>query len=92
MLDLLELYNKIRENQNWITSSAIKELRMVQYRLTQAEFARLLMISLPTLQNWERGRYSPSSPARSLLLIAKDYPEIFMKNRKKILTLFSKFS
>lgn len=92
MLDILELYYKIKENHKWTTPSAIKELRMGQYRLTQAEFAKLIMVSLATLQDWEQGRHAPSSPAQSLLLIAKDYPDIFMKNREKILTLFSKFS
>lgn len=92
MLNILELYEHIEKSANWYTPSKIKEMRMLQYRMTQVEFAKLIGVVESTYKQWERGRRTPSSAARSLLLIAKDYPEIFMKNREKILTLFSKFS
>ena len=50
-------------------------------RLTQAEFAARLRVSLRTLQEWEQGRRSPSGPALSLLRIADQEPEVFLRVR-----------
>jgi len=44
--------------------------------LTQAEFAKLLDVSLRTLQEWEQGRRQPSGAAKSLIAIAIKRPEI----------------
>jgi putative transcriptional regulator len=42
--------------------------------LSQSEFARLLGVSVRTLQEWEQGRRAPSGAARTLILIAAKYP------------------
>ncbi len=42
--------------------------------LSQTEFARLLGVSMRTLQEWEQGRRAPSGAARTLLLIAEKNP------------------
>lgn len=42
--------------------------------LSQSEFARLLRVSLRTLQDWEQGRRAPSGAARTLLLIVEKNP------------------
>lgn len=44
--------------------------------LSQAAFARLLGVSVRTLQEWEQGRKSPSGAAATLLKIAARHPEI----------------
>ena len=44
-------------------------------KLSQGEFARMLGISVDTLQNWEQGRRKPSGAARVLLKIAACHPE-----------------
>ena len=44
--------------------------------LTQKEFARLLNVSVDSVQDWEQGRRSPRGAAKTLLRVAKDYPEI----------------
>jgi putative transcriptional regulator len=44
--------------------------------LSQAEFARLLGVSVRTLQEWEQGRRAPSGAARTLLLIAAQDPRV----------------
>ena len=44
--------------------------------LTQAEFAKLLGVSLRTLQEWEQGRRQPSGAAKSLIAIALKRPEV----------------
>ena len=57
-----------------------KEIRS-KFELTQIEFAKLLNISVATLQNWEQGRREPEGPAKVLLNIANLYPEVLMKLR-----------
>ena len=44
--------------------------------LSQADFARLLGVSVRTLQDWEQGRRSPTGAARSLLLVAVKRPKV----------------
>ncbi len=42
--------------------------------LSQAQFARLLGVSVRTLQDWEQGRREPSGAAKTLILIAAHRP------------------
>jgi putative transcriptional regulator len=42
--------------------------------LSQSQFARLLGVSVRTLQEWEQGRRAPSGAARTLLMIAARNP------------------
>jgi len=49
-------------------------------RLTQAEFARAMGISVHTLRNWEQGRRTPEGPAIALLRIAARHPRIIREN------------
>ncbi len=58
--------------------SSPKEIRK-KLQLSQSAFAALMGVSLRTLQDWEQGRRNPSGPARSLLRIAEQFPEIFMQ-------------
>jgi putative transcriptional regulator len=44
--------------------------------LSQSEFAKLLGVSLRTLQEWEQGRRAPSGAAKSLIAIAIKHPDI----------------
>lgn len=46
-----------------------------ELEMTQSEFARMLGISIDTLQNWEQGRRHPVGPARVLLQVAAKHPE-----------------
>ncbi len=50
-----------------------------QLNLSQAAFAGLMGVSLRTVQDWEQGRRVPSGPAKSLLRIAEQRPEVFME-------------
>lgn len=43
--------------------------------VSQTEFARLLGVSVRTLQDWEQGRREPSGAAKTLLRIAVRSPE-----------------
>ena len=44
--------------------------------LTQKEFARLLNVSVDSIQDWEQGRRSPRGAARTLLRVVQDHPEV----------------
>jgi len=44
-------------------------------KLSQSEFAKMLNISVATLQNWEQGRRAPDGPAKTLLRVAATHPE-----------------
>jgi putative transcriptional regulator len=44
--------------------------------LSQTAFARLLGVSVRTLQEWEQGRRIPSGAARTLLQIAHKHPQV----------------
>jgi putative transcriptional regulator len=46
--------------------------------LSQGEFARLLGVSVRTLQEWEQGRRAPSGAARTLLMIAAKNPRALL--------------
>lgn len=44
--------------------------------VSQANFARMLGISLRTLQDWEQGRRRPNQAAQSLLVVAAKRPDV----------------
>jgi len=52
------------------------DVKAVRQRLgkSQAEFARMIGVSVSTLQNWEQGRRRPEGPARALLRVAAANP------------------
>jgi putative transcriptional regulator len=49
--------------------------------LSQTTFAGLMGVSPRTIQDWEQGRRKPQGPAKSLLRIAEQHPEIFIEIR-----------
>ncbi len=44
--------------------------------LSQSQFARLLGVSIRTLQEWEQGRREPSAAAQTLIRVATLHPRI----------------
>jgi putative transcriptional regulator len=44
--------------------------------LPQSAFAKLLGVSIRTLQDWEQGRREPSGAAKTLITIAERRPEV----------------
>ncbi len=46
---------------------------------SQSEFAMMIGVSVATLQNWEQGRRKPVGPARALLRVAAESPEVVLK-------------
>lgn len=50
-----------------------------QIGLSQSEFARLMRVSIKTLQNWEQHRRNPTGPAAALLKIVLNAPDVALK-------------
>lgn len=48
--------------------------------LSQGEFARLIRVSVKTLQNWEQKRCTPTGPAAALLKIVATAPDLALKS------------
>jgi putative transcriptional regulator len=53
----------------------IKRIRQ-RLRKSQSESARMIGVSVATLQNWEQGRRKPEGPARALLKVAEHNPRV----------------
>ena len=60
-----------------VTEFAPVDVKAIRQRLgkSQSEFARMIGVSVSTLQNWEQGRRRPEGPARALLKVAAENPE-----------------
>jgi putative transcriptional regulator len=60
-----------------VTRFAPPDIRAIRRRLdqSQTEFARMIGVSVATLQNWEQGRRRPEGPARALLKVAAINPK-----------------
>ena len=56
-------------------------VRVIRERtsLSQSEFARLIGVSVKTLQNWEQERRRPTGPAATLLKIIAYEPRLAVK-------------
>jgi putative transcriptional regulator len=57
----------------------VKALRE-QIGLSQSEFARLMRVSIKTLQNWEQHRRNPTGPAAALLKIVLTAPDVALRS------------
>ena len=60
------------------TPSSPQEIRK-RLKLSQAAFAGLMGVSLRTVQDWEQGRREPGGPAKALLRIAEQHPDVFLE-------------
>ncbi len=86
-LEILEGIREIKDYKAGKIDLRIRELRepslpqeiRKQLNLSQSAFAGLMGVSLRTVQDWEQGRRTPSGPAKSLLRIAEQRPEVFME-------------
>lgn len=52
--------------------------------MSQSEFAKLLGVSVRTLQDWEQGRRLPTGAARSLLAVAVREPKVLREIVKEL--------
>ncbi len=61
------------------TPTDVKSVRE-QTGLSQREFARMMRVSIRTLQNWEEHRHNPTGPAAALLKIVLTAPDVVLKS------------
>jgi putative transcriptional regulator len=77
--DLLEAVRDMKAGRaartTTVAVSPVAEAR-IRTQLTQAQFAKLLGVSVRTLQEWEQGRRQPSGAAQSLLRVAQGHPDV----------------
>jgi len=59
----------------------LEDVRAIREKLhqSQSQFARMIGVSISTLQSWEQGRRQPHGPARALLLVASKAPSVVAK-------------
>jgi len=75
--EILQGLQEIKRGEHGLVTN-IPEVSAIREKtgLSQARFARLLGVSIRTLQDWEQGRRAPSGAARTLLLIANNNPRV----------------
>jgi putative transcriptional regulator len=61
-----------------IGASGVRAIRE-RTSLSQSEFAKMIGVSVKTLQNWEQDRRRPTGPASALLSIIKHDPALALK-------------
>lgn len=59
-----------------IARQEIKAIRF-SYNLSQSAFAKMINISVNSLQNYEIGRTNPSSAVTALFMFVKECPHVF---------------
>ncbi len=73
--ELLESVRQMQAGKGRVVMSPVISARK-KSELSQAEFAKLLGVSLRTLQEWEQGRRQPSGAAKTLIAIAERRPDV----------------
>lgn len=77
-----ELLQSVREmkSRQFARVTKVNVTEMAKTRInagfSQDSFAKLLGVSVRTLQEWEQGRRNPSGAAQTLLKIAGRHPEV----------------
>lgn len=76
--DLLESVRQMKAGKaarvTQVPLSAAAEAR-AKVGVSQSAFAKLIGVSLRTLQDWEQGRRQPTGAAQILLRVASQHPE-----------------
>ncbi|MCW5608917.1 MAG: helix-turn-helix domain-containing protein [Nitrosomonas sp.] len=73
--ELLESVRQMTAGKGHVVMSPVISARK-KTGLSQAEFAKLLGVSVRTLQEWEQGRRQPSGAAKTLIAIAERRPDV----------------
>jgi putative transcriptional regulator len=74
--EILQSLKDMKAGKGQVVLSSATEAREAT-GLSQSQFARLLGVSVRTLQGWEQGRKQPSGAARTLA-IAKSNPKAIL--------------
>ena len=81
-LEILEGIKEIKDGKTQLKTTCLSEPSPSQdirkkLKLSQISFAALMGVSVRTIQDWEQGRRTPKGPAKSLLRVADQHPEVF---------------
>lgn len=71
---------KTKPSRQFVLSAPDAKAVREQTGLSQGEFAKLMRVSVKTLQNWEQHRRNPTGPAAALLKIVATAPELVLKS------------
>jgi putative transcriptional regulator len=72
--ELVESARQMKRGEGAVVYSPVIAARQ-NSKLSQAQFAQLLGVSVRTLQGWEQGRKQPSGAARTLITLAQRNPK-----------------
>ena len=72
--EILQSIKDMKAGKGHVVMSTASQAREAT-GLSQSQFAKLLGVSVRTLQGWEQGRKQPSGAARTLLAIARTNPK-----------------
>ena len=86
ILDGIEEIQAFKAGEGKLETSILSEPSPAQeirkkLKLSQSAFAGFMGVSIRTIQDWEQGRRSPQGPAKALLRIAEQCPEVFHELR-----------
>ena len=77
--DLLQSVREMRDHK-FARATKVNMTEIAQTRIdagfSQSTFAKLMGVSVRTLQEWEQGRREPSGAVQTLLIIAGSHPEV----------------
>ena len=76
LLKAVEQMKKGKKGRTYTKEQLLAISARKSVNLSQREFAKLLNISVDTVQDWEQGRRSPRGAAKTLLKIAQSHPKI----------------
>jgi len=76
LLKAVEQMKKGKKGRSYTKEQLLAISARKSVNLTQREFAKLLNISVDTVQDWEQGRRSPRGAAKTLLKIAQSHPKV----------------
>jgi putative transcriptional regulator len=72
---LLAAVKQLKAGMGTVVYSPVMQARATS-GLSQTQFARLMGVSVRTLQEWEQGRRKPSGAAQTLLAVATRHPDV----------------
>ena len=66
----------VRDSHGGAADAAYARSVRARTKLTQAEFAARIGVPIETVRNWEQGKRQPRGPARALLKLLDEAPDV----------------
>jgi putative transcriptional regulator len=68
---------QIKLHTTELSAPSLPDVIRSKLKMSQANFAAMIGVSIRTIQDWEQGRREPQGAAVGLLRIADQHPEVF---------------